>query len=108
MGSVDLPDGSHLGFTDAGSGLRVVFLHPTPVDREFWRPLTHELAGIRAILPDLRGHGASDLGAALPAGGFARVPDAPVRRERSSRVKKSPARRRFAAGLPVSSKAGAT
>jgi len=37
-----------------------------------------ELSGIRAIVPDLRGHGASELGNNLPAGGFARVPDAPV------------------------------
>ena len=33
---------------------------------------------MRAIVPDLRGHGGSDLGARLPVGGFARVPDAPV------------------------------
>jgi len=78
MGSLDLADGSRLGFTDAGAGLQVVFLHPTPLHREFWHPLTRELAGIRTILPDLRGHGVSDLGSSLPAGDFARVPDAPV------------------------------
>jgi 3-oxoadipate enol-lactonase len=76
--SVVLADGSRLGFTDAGTGLPVVLLHPTPLDRDFWRPLTHELAGIRGIVPDLRGHGESALGSALPVGGFARVPDAPV------------------------------
>ncbi len=70
--------GARLGYADAGSGLTVVFLHPTPLDREYWRPLTRELAGIRAIVPDLRGHGASELGNALPVGGFACVPDAPV------------------------------
>jgi pimeloyl-ACP methyl ester carboxylesterase len=32
---------------------------------------------VRAIVPDLRGHGGSQLGT-LPAGGFALVPDAPV------------------------------
>jgi 3-oxoadipate enol-lactonase len=37
-----------------------------------------ELAGVRAILPDLRGHGTSELGRNLPVGGFTRVPDAPV------------------------------
>jgi pimeloyl-ACP methyl ester carboxylesterase len=37
-----------------------------------------ELAGVRAIVPDLRGHGVSELGCDLPRGGFARVPDAPV------------------------------
>ena len=71
-------EGAKLGFSDTGSGLPVVFLHPTPLDREYWRPLTKELAGIRAIFPDLRGHGASELGSTLPVGGFKRVPDAPV------------------------------
>jgi 3-oxoadipate enol-lactonase len=33
---------------------------------------------VRAIVPDLRGHGASEAGQALPVGGFALVPDAPV------------------------------
>jgi len=71
-------DGARIGFSDSGSGLPVVLLHPTPLDREYWRPLTRELAGIRAIIPDLRGHGVSELGARLPVGGFGRVPDAPV------------------------------
>lgn len=70
--------GARLSFSDTGSGLPVVLLHPTPLDREYWRPLTRELAGIRAIVPDLRGHGHSELGSSLPAGGFERVPDAPV------------------------------
>jgi 3-oxoadipate enol-lactonase len=70
--------GTRLNFSDAGTGLPVVFLHPTPLDGEFWRPLARELAGIRAIFPDLRGHGLSELGTDLPAGGFAPVPDAPV------------------------------
>lgn len=56
----------------------VVFLHPTPLDGEFWRPLTEDLAGVRAIVPDLRGHGGSELGQGLPVGGFALVPGAPV------------------------------
>jgi len=70
--------GATLIYGDLGSGLPVVLLHPTPLDREYWRPLTRELAGIRAIAPDLRGHGQSALGSGLPAGGFARVPTAPV------------------------------
>jgi pimeloyl-ACP methyl ester carboxylesterase len=70
-------DGTTLVFHDTGDGLPVVFLHPTPVDGEFWRPLTETLTGIRAIVPDLRGHGGSELGT-LPAGGFSAVPDAPV------------------------------
>ena len=73
-----LSDGARLSFSDTGVGLPLVLLHPTPLDRDYWRPLTRELAGIRAIVPDLRGHGLSELGSALPAGGFARVPDAPV------------------------------
>ena len=55
----------------------VVFLHPTPLDGEYWRPLADNLSGVRAIFPDLRGHGGSELGT-LPVGGFALVPDAPV------------------------------
>jgi pimeloyl-ACP methyl ester carboxylesterase len=69
---------ARLGYSDAGEGLPVVLLHPTPLDRQYWRPLTRELAGIRAIVPDLRGHGTSELGSELPKGGFSRVPGAPV------------------------------
>jgi 3-oxoadipate enol-lactonase len=71
-------DGTKLSFHDAGAGLPVVFLHPTPLDHDYWRPLIEDLAGVRAIVPDLRGHGRSELGQDLPMGGFARVPDAPV------------------------------
>jgi 3-oxoadipate enol-lactonase len=71
-------DGARLWFRDSGTGLPVVFLHPTPLGREFWRPLTEDLGGVRAIVPDLRGHGESELGQNLPVGGFPRVPDAPV------------------------------
>jgi pimeloyl-ACP methyl ester carboxylesterase len=70
-------DGAALAYRDTGAGLPVVFLHPTPLDGEFWSPLTENLPGIRAIVPDLRGHGASELGTLL-AGGFSLVPDAPV------------------------------
>jgi 3-oxoadipate enol-lactonase len=71
--------GAKLSFHDtAAAGLPVVFLHPTPLDRDYWRPLVENLAGVRAIVPDLRGHGNSELGRGLPVGGFARVPDAPV------------------------------
>jgi pimeloyl-ACP methyl ester carboxylesterase len=76
MNGVYPSDGARLGFSDTGRGLPVVLLHPTPLDREFWLPFTRELAGIRAIVPDLRGHGVSELGMALPVGCFARVPDA--------------------------------
>jgi pimeloyl-ACP methyl ester carboxylesterase len=78
MNGVSLADGSGLGFTDAGTGPPVVFLHPTPLDRDYWRPLTKELAGIRSVVLDLRGHGVSTLGSGLPVGGFGLVADAPV------------------------------
>jgi pimeloyl-ACP methyl ester carboxylesterase len=70
-------DGATLAFRDSGAGLPVVFLHPTPLDGDYWRPLINELAGVRALVPDLRGHGGSELGV-LPVGGFALVSDAPV------------------------------
>lgn len=70
-------DGATLAFADTGSGLPVIFLHPTPLDRGYWRPLIDNLAGVRAIVPDLRGHGSSELGI-LPVGGFSAIPDAPV------------------------------
>jgi 3-oxoadipate enol-lactonase len=78
--------GARLGFSDTGAGMPVIFLHPTPLDRDYWRPLcarldvegNARLDGVRAIVPDLRGHGVSELGAGLPVGGFARAPDAPV------------------------------
>jgi len=66
-----------LAFRESGAGLPVVFLHPTPLDGGYWQPLVEDLAGLRAIVPDLRGHGRSQLGT-LPAGGFAAVPDVPV------------------------------
>jgi 3-oxoadipate enol-lactonase len=71
-------DGARLRFRDTGAGLPVVFLHPTPLDADYWRPLIEDLGGVRAIVPDLRGHGQSELGGNLPVGEFARVPDAPV------------------------------
>lgn len=71
-------DGTELSYREAGTGLPVVFLHPTPLHGEYWRPLIERLPQLRAIVPDLRGHGQSALGTRLPAGGFARVPDAPV------------------------------
>jgi len=71
-------DGAKLAYSDTGSGMPVFFLHPTPLNRGFWRPLIVELGGVRAIAPDLRGHGQSELGESLKAGGFALVPNAPV------------------------------
>jgi 3-oxoadipate enol-lactonase len=71
-------DGARLSFKDTGSGMPVVFLHPTPLDQDYWRPLLEDMAGVRAIVPDLRGHGRSELGRDLPVGAFIRVPNASV------------------------------
>ena len=70
--------GAKLAFTHTGAGIPVVFLHPTPLDHDYWHPLVEQIAGIRAIVPDLRGHGSSELGDSLPVGAFTLVPDAPV------------------------------
>jgi len=70
--------GARLGYRDTGSGQPLVFLHPTPLDRDYWRPMIEDLAGIRAIVPDFRGHGVSELGTGLPVGLFTRAPQAPV------------------------------
>jgi len=71
-------DGARLAFRETGSGPAVVFLHPTPLDREYWRPMIENLGGVHAIVPDFRGHGQSELGQKLPEGEFPRVPDAPA------------------------------
>lgn len=79
-----LSGNAQLRYVESGAGSPVVFLHPTPLDQDFWRPLVAELEGnarsttFRAVVPNLRGHGRSELGGALPTGLFDRVPDAPV------------------------------
>jgi 3-oxoadipate enol-lactonase len=70
--------GVRLSFRDQGAGIPIIFLHPTPLDHFYWLPMVAKLGTGRAVLPDLRGHGSSELGADLPVGGFANVPDAPV------------------------------
>jgi 3-oxoadipate enol-lactonase len=46
-----------------GDGPPVVLLHPFPVHHEFWLPVAQSLATrYRLILPDLRGHGESEIG----------------------------------------------
>jgi pimeloyl-ACP methyl ester carboxylesterase len=46
-----------------GNGPAVVLLHPFPANHEFWLPAARALeARYRLILPDLRGHGESDVG----------------------------------------------
>ena len=78
MTANDSEPGELLSFREHGSGMPVVFLHPTPLDHAYWLPLVERLRGVRAILPDLRGHGASPLGVDLPEGDFDLVPDAQV------------------------------
>ncbi len=46
-----------------GQGPPVLLLHPFPASHEFWLPVANALsARYRLILPDLRGHGDSDVG----------------------------------------------
>ena len=78
MNTFLLSDGTRSAFAYTGTGIPVVFLHPTPLDHDYWRPLTGHLPHVRAIVPDLRGHGESELGAHLPLGLFTLVPDAPM------------------------------
>lgn len=70
--------GARLVYRESGMGIPVIFLHPTPLDHHYWQPLVARLDGVHAIVPDLRGHGASELGVNLSLGRFARVPDAPT------------------------------
>src|SRR5579864_4815691 len=64
------PTPSHIKSDDAeivywsiGDGPTVVLLHPFPANHEFWLPVAEVLATkYRLILPDLRGHGDSDIG----------------------------------------------
>jgi 3-oxoadipate enol-lactonase len=47
----------------AGSGPDVILLHPFPANHEFWLPMAETLASrYRLIIPDLRGHGESEVG----------------------------------------------
>jgi 3-oxoadipate enol-lactonase len=65
-----------------GSGPPVVLLHPFPCRHEFWNPVAEALdSRYRLILPDLRGHGDSEIGEGPAlmqkhAGDVARVLDA--------------------------------
>lgn len=55
---------AELFYEEQGGGPTVVLLHPTPVDHRFWLPLAGMLSvRFRVLMPDLRGHGQSELGA---------------------------------------------
>jgi len=54
---------ANIFYWTVGDGPPVVLLHPFPVHHEFWLPVADALAArYRLILPDLRGHGDSDVG----------------------------------------------
>ena len=54
---------AEIAFEVSGDGPPVVLLHPFPVDHHFWSPALLSMLGrYQVILPDLRGHGDSDIG----------------------------------------------
>lgn len=54
---------AEIAYWTLGDGPPVVLLHPFPANHEFWLPVADALATrYRVILPDLRGHGDSDVG----------------------------------------------
>ena len=56
-------DDAEIFYEIRGSGPPVVLLHPFPCDHEFWNPVAAALdTRYRLILPDLRGHGESEIG----------------------------------------------
>jgi len=75
-------DDAEIFYEIRGSGPPVVLLHPFPCDHEFWNPVAAALdSRYRLILPDLRGHGDSEIGEGPAlmqkhAGDVARVLDA--------------------------------
>ncbi|MDR3722311.1 MAG: alpha/beta fold hydrolase [Candidatus Acidoferrales bacterium] len=72
-------DDAEISYEIRGDGPAVVLLHPFPCDHEFWDPVAGALdSRYRLILPDLRGHGNSEIGEgpalmAKHAGDVARV-----------------------------------
>lgn len=54
---------AEIAYWTLGDGQPVVLLHPFPVNHEFWLPVANALSTrYRLILPDLRGHGESEIG----------------------------------------------
>jgi pimeloyl-ACP methyl ester carboxylesterase len=57
-------DDADIAYEITGDGPPVVLLHPFPVNRRFWHPAAELLATrYRLIMPDLRAHGESGVGA---------------------------------------------
>jgi 3-oxoadipate enol-lactonase len=75
-------DDAEIFYEIRGKGPPVVLLHPFPCHHEFWNPIAGALESrYRLILPDLRGHGESEIGEGPAlmqkhAGDLARVLDA--------------------------------
>jgi 3-oxoadipate enol-lactonase len=56
-------DDAEIAYWILGDGPAVVLLHPFPANHEFWTAVAEELSSrYRLILPDLRGHGESEVG----------------------------------------------
>ncbi|MGB8009516.1 MAG: alpha/beta fold hydrolase, partial [Terriglobales bacterium] len=56
-------DDAEICYEIRGNGAPVVLLHPFPCNHEFWNPVAAALdSRYRLILPDLRGHGESEIG----------------------------------------------
>ncbi len=56
-------DDAEIAYEVRGAGPALVLLHPFPANHEFWYPVAAALeSSYRLILPDLRGHGASEVG----------------------------------------------
>jgi 3-oxoadipate enol-lactonase len=54
---------AEIAYRALGEGPAVILLHPFPVNHEFWLPVADTLSTrYRLILPDLRGHGDSEIG----------------------------------------------
>jgi pimeloyl-ACP methyl ester carboxylesterase len=56
-------DDAEIVYRTLGEGTPVILLHPFPANHEFWLPVAEALSTrYRLILPDMRGHGDSDVG----------------------------------------------
>jgi pimeloyl-ACP methyl ester carboxylesterase len=56
-------DDAEIAYEIRGNGAPVLLLHPFPSNHEFWYPAASAFdSTYRLILPDLRGHGESDIG----------------------------------------------
>jgi len=54
---------AEIAYTVQGDGPPLVLLHPFPANHAFWGPATQALTSrYRVVMPDLRGHGESDIG----------------------------------------------